>query len=60
MRRLLRVAKRFVADEQGLETVEYAVIAALITLAAIATITAVGLLVNAKFVLLETKLTPAP
>ena len=60
MRRLLRISKRFMADEQGLETVEYAVIAALITLAAIATITAVGLLVNAKFVLLETKLTPTP
>jgi pilus assembly protein Flp/PilA len=41
--------KRFLSDERGLETVEYAVIAALITLAAIATITAVGVLVNGKF-----------
>ena len=41
--------KRFIKDEQGLETVEYAIIAGLITLAAIATITLVGASVNTKF-----------
>jgi pilus assembly protein Flp/PilA len=51
--------KRFLSDEQGLETVEYAVIAGLITLAAIATITTVGLLVNDKFQELADKLAPA-
>jgi len=48
--------KRFLADDSGLETVEYAVIAALITLAAITTIGTVGLLVNAKFEELADKL----
>ncbi|MHC4294241.1 MAG: Flp family type IVb pilin [Planctomycetota bacterium] len=51
---------RFISDERGLETVEYAVIAALITLAAIATITTVGALVNDKFTELATKLAPTP
>jgi pilus assembly protein Flp/PilA len=41
--------KRFVKDEKGLETVEYAIIAALITLAAIVTIGLVGNQVNVKF-----------
>jgi pilus assembly protein Flp/PilA len=40
---------KFVKDEEGLETVEYAIIGALITIAAIITITAVGAQVNAKF-----------
>ncbi len=52
--------KRFITDESGLETVEYAVIAGLITVAAIATITSVGLLVRDKFAELETHLQPTP
>jgi len=56
MRAISRIMRRFVRDERGLETVEYAIIAALITLAAIATITSVGLLVNQKFQALEAKL----
>jgi len=43
------VMKRFFKDEKGLETVEYAIIAGLITVAAIATITLVGAQVNQKF-----------
>ena len=57
--KMARILKRFIADEKGLETVEYAVIAALITLAAIATITTVGVLVNDKFTELADKLGPA-
>ena len=34
--------KRFIRDEQGLETVEYAVIAALIVIGAIATLGLIG------------------
>ena len=49
MKKVTRLVRSFIADERGLETVEYAVIAALITLAAIGTIGAVGVLVNAKF-----------
>ena len=47
------IIRRFIRDERGLETVEYAVIAGLITLAAVATITAVGLLTHEKFSMLE-------
>ena len=54
------IIKKFVSDERGLETVEYAVIAALITLAAIATITSVGLAVNAKLDVLLDKLGGEP
>ena len=43
------VMKKFFKDERGLETVEYAIIAGLISIAAIATITLVGAQVNAKF-----------
>ncbi len=60
MKKVTRLVRSFIADERGLETVEYAVIAALITLAAIGTIGAVGLLVNAKFADLEANLAPAP
>ncbi len=56
MRKVKNLIQRFVRDERGLETVEYAVIAGLITVAAIATIAAVGLLVNDKFGELEEKL----
>ena len=40
--------KRFFKDERGLETVEYAIIAGLIAVAAIATITLIGTQVNIK------------
>jgi pilus assembly protein Flp/PilA len=40
---------KFIKDEEGLETVEYAIIGALITLAAIVTITSVGTQVNTRF-----------
>jgi len=47
--KLWKIAKRFVKDEQGLETVEYAIITGLIVAA---TITAIGILggwVNTQF-----------
>ena len=47
--KLKQIVKRFVKDERGLETVEYAIIAALITIAAIGTITAVGTQVDVRF-----------
>ena len=46
----------FVKDEEGLETVEYAIIAALITLGAIATIGSIGTNVGNKFTALLTAL----
>ncbi len=56
MKTVANLLKKFVADERGLETVEYAIIAALITLAAITTIGLVGTQVNVKFSDLLTKL----
>ena len=41
--------KRFLSDEQGLETVEYAIIAGLIVVALIAINTSIGGKVKARF-----------
>ena len=56
MKSLLNLVKKFVADEQGLETVEYAIIAGLIVAGAIATIAAIGIWVSQKFNDLQTNL----
>ncbi len=53
---MMNLVKRFISDEKGLETVEYAIIAALITVAAITAIGLVGEEVAAKFNLLLDKL----
>ena len=57
MKTISNTIRRFVREDQGLETVEYAVIAALITGAAIVAITALGTQVAAKFNTLVTELT---
>ena len=54
--KVVEIAKRFVKDERGLETVEYAIIAGLIVVGTIATIASIGVWVNAKFVSLNTTL----
>ena len=41
--------KRFIKDEKGLETVEYAIIAGLIVVGVIATVTTIGGYVKVKF-----------
>ena len=48
--------KRFVKDEKGLETVEYAIIAGLIVVATIGTIVSIGGWVSAKFIAMDTAL----
>jgi pilus assembly protein Flp/PilA len=48
--------KRFVADESGLETVEYAIIAGLIVAGTIATIVTIGAWVSGKFTALNNAL----
>ena len=53
MRSAYSLFKKFLTDEQGLETVEYAVIAGLIVVGAIATIASIGVWVAAKFTALE-------
>ena len=57
MKTLNNIVSRFLKEEAGLETVEYAVIAALITGAAIVAITSLGTKVAAKFNTLVTELT---
>ncbi len=57
MKTVSNIISRFVNEDKGLETVEYAVIAALITGAAIVAITALGTQVAAKFNTLVTELT---
>ena len=49
----MNLVKRFLKDERGLETVEYAIIAGLIVVGTIATIAAIGTWVNGKFVTLN-------
>ena len=56
MRTLKSILKQLVRDEQGLETVEYAIIAALITGTAILAITSLGGAVAAKFNTLVTEM----
>lgn len=53
------IVKRFVKDERGLETVEYAIIAGLIVVGTIVTIASIGTWVSAKFTLLESGLSTA-
>jgi Flp pilus assembly pilin Flp len=48
--------KNFIKDEQGLETVEYAIITGLIVAGVIATIAAIGTWVKGKFENLQTGL----
>ena len=45
----MKTVKRFIQDERGLETVEYAIIAGLIVVGTIATVVAIGTWVSAKF-----------
>ena len=52
----MKTLKNFVKDEQGLETVEYAIITGLIVAGVIATIAAIGTWVHTKFQTLQTAL----
>jgi pilus assembly protein Flp/PilA len=52
----MKAIERFLKDESGLETVEYAIIAGLIVVGAIVAITAIGGYVKIKFEALENAL----
>ena len=54
----METLKRFIKDEKGLETVEWAVIAALIVAALVGIITSLGENVQDAFEKLETATTP--
>lgn len=51
------VVKKFLKDERGLETIEYAIIAGLIVVGSVATIVSIGNWVQNKFTALEDGLT---
>ena len=53
------ILKKFVSDEQGLETVEYAIIVGLIVAGTITVIANIGGWVKGTFTDLETELNPA-
>ena len=48
--------KKFLSDEQGLETVEYAIIVGLIVAGTVAVIAAIGVWVNTQFTTLNSEL----
>lgn len=56
MSKLTNLCKRLVSEEDGLETVEYAIIAGIIVAATITTIVAIGGWVSGKFDELNTTL----
>ena len=56
---LLENVKRFIRDERGLETVEYAIMAALVAVAAIAVLRSIGVEITAVFQGLLDALAPA-
>jgi Flp pilus assembly pilin Flp len=56
----MNTIKRFISDERGLETVEYAIITGLIVVGVIGTIASIGTWVNTKFTALDNGLAAAP
>lgn len=53
---MMTMAKRFLVADDGLETVEYAIIAGLIVVGVIATVVSIGTWVSGKFTALNTGL----
>jgi pilus assembly protein Flp/PilA len=60
MTKIVNLAKRFVADEEGAALIEYTVLIGVMLIAVIATILAVGSWVNTKWTALNTNLAKAP
>jgi pilus assembly protein Flp/PilA len=54
----MRNLRRFLRDEQGQDMVEYALLAAFISIVAIAALRAIGPLVNTIYGRIQTALTP--
>jgi Flp pilus assembly pilin Flp len=52
----MKMLQKFVCDERGLETVEYAIVAGLIVVGVIAAVTAIGVWVGNKWGDLKTAL----
>jgi Flp pilus assembly pilin Flp len=60
MRNLKELWNKFVTDDKGLETVEYAIIAGLIVVGTISIIASIGGWVNVKFTALDSGLKANP
>jgi pilus assembly protein Flp/PilA len=56
--RKMKSIKRFIKEEKGLETIEYAIVAGLIVVGIVATLTSIGVWVAAQFTALDNDLTP--
>ena len=56
MKSVIQSAKRFIADDKGLETVEYAIIAGIIVASTIGSVIAIGAWVGTKFSTLQGQL----
>jgi Flp pilus assembly pilin Flp len=56
----MNLLKKFVRDEAGMETVEWAIMAALIVAGVIGIVAGIGTNVNNAFTKLETATTPVP
>ncbi len=56
MRRAIEVARRFLRDESGLETVEWGIIAGIIVAGTVAVISSIGTWTNGKLTDLDTQL----
>ena len=56
----MKALKRFLKDEQGTETVEWAIIIGLIAVASITLIASIGEWVETKFTTLDTELAKHP
>ena len=56
MKNMKKLLKRFLKDEQGLETVEYAMIAGIIVVGTLITVVSIGTWVNGRFTSLDNDL----
>jgi len=60
MKRIFEVMRGLLRDEQGMETVEWAIMAALIVAGVIGIVAGIGANVNTAFTKLQTATTPQP
>ena len=60
MKNLMNNVKRFLREEEGVTAIEYGLIAALIAVGIIASVTSVGTQLKAIFTSIATALTPTP
>lgn len=60
MKKIILEVKKFVADEDGVTAIEYGLLAALIGVAIVGSVTTLGEKINDVFTVIATALTPTP